>query len=328
MVGHDGVLALPWLRPALASALQSVRGHAILVHGSPGDGAWDFGLALGQGWLCEHAEPGRRPCGQCPSCELFRGWSHPDQSWLVPQELALAREMPVQVDSKRKPSRQIRVDDVREAIDSLTRTSGRGRGQVLVAFPAEAMNAVAASALLKTLEEPPAGTRIVLCAADPARLLPTILSRCQRLELPRPTQAEALEWLDRQGIEGADTLLRASSGRPLDAARLSAQGLSAVAWKALPRRVAAGDSAALTGLGIPGALDALGKVCHDAMAVAVGGEARFFDTGDLPRRPHLGRLATWLRSLQQVQQHAEHPWNEPVLVDALLAEGREALSGG
>jgi DNA polymerase-3 subunit delta' len=324
VVDSEGRLALPWLRDALRATLHQHRGHALLVHGAPGDGAWDFGLALAQGWLCE-GDDARRPCGHCAACNLVRSWTHPDFGWLVPQDVALAREMPVQVDERRKPSRQIRVDEVREALDALTSTSGRGRGRALVLFPGEALNAVAASALLKSLEEPPQGTRIVICAAEPARLLPTIRSRCQRLSLPRPTADEAVRWLQAGGVESPETLLAAVSGRPLDAARLAASGMTADAWNALPRRLAEGDAAALAGLGVPAALDTLAKLCHDAMAAAVGSPGRFFSRESFVSGLQLERLAQWHRSLQRHQRHADHPWNEPLLLDALVSEGRDAL---
>jgi DNA polymerase III subunit delta' len=329
VVAEEGVFALPWLRAALADTLQRQRGHAVLVHGAPGDGAWDFAMALGQGWLCEAtAGPGvsgARPCGRCGSCRLYRQFSHPDMAWLVPQEIGLQRGFPVQVDSGRKPSKQIRVDEVREVTEGMTSTSGRGAGRVLVIFPGEAMNAIAASALLKTLEEPPAGTRIVLASAEPARLLPTILSRCQRLQLVRPTTAQATPWLAEQGVEAPQVLLAACAGRPLDAWALHRGGMTAQAWSALPQRLARGDASALAGLGPAGVLDALAKLCHDAMCSAVGATPRFFVDSAFPQALQLNRLDTWHQSLKKLQRHADHPWNEPLLTDALVAEGVEAL---
>ncbi|MBL8331232.1 MAG: DNA polymerase III subunit delta' [Rubrivivax sp.] len=324
VVSESGELSLPWLRQPLQTILQQQRGHALIIHGAPGDGAWDLALAVAQGWLCEGA-PEARPCGHCGSCRLFRGWAHPDAVWLLPEALALEREMPVKLDERRKPSRQIRVDEVRAATERLSSTSGRGRGHALVALPAEAMNAIAASALLKTLEEPPPGTRLVLAAAEPARLLPTIRSRCQITPLPSPDAAQAQAWLAGQGVSAAAVLLAACSGRPLDALALHRAGLSAEAWSALPQRVQAGDASVLGGLGIALRLDILARLCHDAMCLAVGAAPRFFPEARLQGPLQLPRLAQWQRQLLQIQRHAEHPWNEPVLMDALIAEGQDAL---
>lgn len=326
MVGADGVFPLPWLRESMAQTLQRHRGHALLVHGSPGDGAWDFVLALAQGWLCESiAGEAAHPCGTCTACRLFRDLTHPDMGWLAPQEVALQRGWPVQVDSGRKPSKQIRVDEVRAVMDRMTSTSGRGAGRALVIFPGEAMNAVAASALLKTLEEPPPGTRIVIAAAEPARLLPTIRSRCQKLVLPRPSPDAAVAWLATQGVTSPAVLLAASAGRPLDALALHRAGLTAEAWSALPSRLARGDAAGLSGLGPPAVLDALAKLCHDAMCAAVGAPPRFFIEGSFAQPLQLDRLSQWHQNLKRLQRHADHPWNEPLLTDALVAEGLDAL---
>ena len=92
---------------------------------------------------------------------------------------------------KKKPSKEIRVEAIRAAIAFATTTSARGRGKVVVVHPAERMNAVAANAFLKTLEEPAGDARFLLCSAAPDSLLPTIRSRCQAVacrcrRVPKP----------------------------------------------------------------------------------------------------------------------------------------------
>ncbi|MFY8086801.1 MAG: DNA polymerase III subunit delta' [Rubrivivax sp.] len=317
---------LPWLAASLQTLVTQYTGHALLLHGAVGDGAHELALRLGQAWLCENTEPGRpKPCLRCASCHLYGQAAHPDQHWLLPEEMALARGMPVDIKPGRKPSRQIRVEEVRAFIDGLSTTTGRGQGKALVILPAEAMNGVAASALLKTLEEPPAGTRIVLAVSDPARLLPTIRSRCQHFRLPPPATDVALRWLGEQGVPRAETLLRACAGHPLDALGLHAAGVSAERWLALPQRLADGDVSAVAGWSPANALDALGKLCHDAMAAAVGGPLAFFDGAPMPSGLDLMRLSQWHRSLQGFSRHADHPWNEPLLAAALAREAQDAL---
>lgn len=324
MVTGDSTPRPPWLEASLRETLQRHRGHALLVHGAPGDGSWDFAMALGQAWLCEGDEH-QRPCGRCAACHLYQGAAHPDQNWLIPQDIALQRHLPVEVKEGRKPSRQIRIDEVRLALDALTASSGRGRGRVLVVFPGEALNPMAASALLKTLEEPVAGTRIVISAAEPARLLPTIRSRCQTLRLPRPAHDEAMVWLESQQVASPGVLLAACGGRPLDALQLHRSGMTAQGWLALPGRIAHGDAAALAGLGPPTVLDALSKLCHDAMACAVGGEPRFFAREAFAAGLELARLSRWQRELARILRHPDHPWNEPLLTDALVAMASDAM---
>jgi DNA polymerase III subunit delta' len=330
VVGPDGTLPLPWLGPPLADVLAQQRGHALLLHGAAGVGTLHFGLALAQAWLCEGTDA-RRPCGTCGSCRLVQSQLHPDLFVLLPEvqrrELGwLLRDDKPEGDDKKKPSRQIRIDDVRAAIDWTTRTSARGRGKVLLIHPAEVMNLQAASALLKTLEEPPAGTRLALGVSDPALLLPTVRSRCQRVVLRAPPRDAAVQWLQTQGLKDAAVLLDACAGRPLEALALAASGIDAAAWSALPRAVANGQGGALSGWPVPRAIDAMQKLCHDALAVAVGAPARYFPAASLPRRADAAALAAWGRALARVARHDEHPWNEGLLLEALATLGRRALT--
>jgi len=335
---EQGELPLPWLAAPLREALASHHGHALLVHGAPGVGALPFALTLAQAWLCEVAAPeqgGTRPCGHCGSCRLVRSQLHPDLMVLLPETLRrihrwpLADDKPEGDEAKRKPSRQIRIDEVRALIDWSTMTSARGRGKVAVLHPAESLNLQSASALLKTLEEPPAGTRLVLTCADPALLLPTVRSRCQRLRLRDPEPEVAMAWMAAQGVASrrdAQTLLAACGGQPLDALALAQEGVGAEAWAALPAAVARGQSAALAGWPVPRTIDALMKLCHDALACASGGAARYFPADRVPAGGSPAALAAWLDELQRVARHDDHPWNEGLLVDALVQAGAAALA--
>jgi|WetSurMetagenome_2_1015567.scaffolds.fasta_scaffold03781_5 DNA polymerase III subunit delta' len=331
VVGADGALPLPWLSAPLAETLARQRGHALMLHGADGIGALQFGLALAQGWLCEGGGA-TRPCGRCGSCRLVQARLHPDLTVLLPQALRLSLDWPLVDDkaegeeSKKKPSRQIRIDEVRAMIDWSAKTSARGQGKVAVLHPAERMNAQAASALLKTLEEPPPGTRLLLVVADPGQLLPTVRSRCQRVALAAPPAEQAVAWLADQGVTDAQLLLAAASGRPLRAQELAAAGIDGAAWAALPRAVARGQGGALAGWPVPRAVDALQKLCHDAMAVASGGAPRYFPRASLPQVGSVAPLVVWADALARVARHDEHPWHEPLLLDSLVAQGREALT--
>lgn len=328
LVAEDGALPLPWLGAPLQQALRAQRGHALLVQGALGDGLLAFAFSFAQAWLCEASA---RPCGRCGSCRLVQARAHPDLTVLLPETLRREHGWPLpddKTEGDRKPSRQIRVDDVRLLIERLTRTSGRGLGKVALLAPAEVMNAQAANALLKTLEEPAAGTRLILATPEPARLLPTVRSRCQALRLPAAPVDEATRWLAAGGLAADDArvLLAASSGRPLDAAALAAAGIDARAWAALPAAVAAGQAAPLAGWGVPRAVDALYKLCLDGLAATQGAEPRFFPASAALARADASRLSAWSRELTRVARHAEHPWNEALLVEALVKQGAQALS--
>lgn len=340
VVGEDGALPLPWLEEPLAQALRTHRGHALLVHGAPGLGTLAFAMVLAQAWLCEAQgdnAPSRRlrPCGRCGSCRLIQSHLHPDLTVLLPETLRREHGWPLPDDrtdgdeSKRKPSRQIRIDEVRLLIERSTRTTARGQGKAALLHPAEAMNLQSANALLKTLEEPAPGTRLLLTTSEPAALLPTVRSRCQLLRLPAPPAPVAVAWLQSQGVtDSADAqlLLAACSGRPLDVLSLVQAGVDARSWAALPAAVLAGQGAAMSGWPVPRAVDALQKLCHDAMARAGGGQPRFFPPRVVPSGADWPALLGWAAELRRVARHAEHPWSEALLIETLVSAGSQALA--
>jgi len=330
------VPVLPWLAAPLVRALETQTAHALLLHAPGGVGQFELGLLLAQGWLCESTTVplGKRPCGTCASCRLVSAHSHPDMLVLVPEALreglgwavADAEEGGEDKAGKKKPSKDIRVEEVRAAIALALTTSSRGRGKAIVIHPAERMNPIAANAFLKTLEEPAGDARFVLCTAAPDGLLPTIRSRCQAIALPLPPTEVAANWLRTQGVAEPEVLLAGCGGQPQDVLALTQLGVDAAAWRALPGRVAAGDVSALRGWPLPLAIDALQKLCHDAASAAAGAAPRYFAVETLPRRAAgLGVLLRWARELRRVAEFAEHPWNAELVLESLVEQGREAL---
>lgn len=323
---------MPWLQRPLADALQR-RAHALLVAGPPGLGQFEFSLALVQAWLCETApaqRPGGLACGHCEGCHLVDQRSHPDLRLLVPEafrvQAGLAAEDEADDGKKRKPSQEIKVDQVRATLDFSERTAGRAPMKVVLVHPAEAMNAVAANALLKTLEEPPGAMRFVLGCGAADSLLPTIRSRCQSVVLAPPLRADALAWLAGQGVVEADTVLDASGGLPLQARDHAAAGRDAAAWRGFPERVSAGDAAAFAGWPLPVLADALGRLLHDAAAAEVGAAPRYFRAWQ-PRQRTAGLEAVTrcAAELRRFARQADHPWNAGLAVESLVARAREVL---
>ncbi len=184
--------------------------HALLLSGPAGVGKLDFARRLAESLLCEH--PGRdgEPCGQCRSCRLFQAGNHPDFHLTQPPDAG----------------KEITVGAIRELVANQTLTPQYGRGRVAIIEPAERMNANAANALLKTLEEPSAGTVLLLLVSRPAMLLPTIRSRCQQLLFPPQHTGAALDWLATQlGDSGQATLtLAIAGGAPLRARAMAEEG--------------------------------------------------------------------------------------------------------
>ena len=210
----------PWIA-AQRTQLLAQRGHAWLLQGPSGLGQYQLALELVRAWLCE-APTEQGACGQCASCHGIAVHTHADLCVLMPetQMLALGWPLPEKAQAeienkKRKPSREIRVEAMRDAVEFAQRTSGRGRGKAVLVFPAEQMNHVTANALLKTLEEPPGDVRFVLATEAAHELLPTIRSRCLGHTMLWPRADVAQAWLVEQGVtpDAAQALLRAAGGR-------------------------------------------------------------------------------------------------------------------
>lgn len=324
----------PWIVRQLQGLLAQ-RGHAWLLQGPSGLGQFELAQALAQAWLCDAPTPAGA-CGHCASCHAIQVHTHADFVMLMPETEMIERGWPLaekaqqEIDEKkRKPSREIRIDAMRETIEFAQRTSARGRGKAVLVFPAERMNAVTANALLKTLEEPPGDMRFVLASMAAHQLLPTIRSRCQTHTMAWPNADEALAWLVRQGVaEGeAPSLLRAAGGRPAAVLALAAGKPGAGSWAAWPGALARGEVAALADLPLPEAIERLQKLCHDLMAMQVGAPPRFFDVASLPGQPlSLRALGAWWKQLAQAMRIAEHPINTGLAAEYLVSSARQALN--
>ena len=329
-LGADGRLPLPWLAEPAARAAALGRAHAVLIHGPAGAGHLALGLLLAQANLCEQPPASGAgtlglPCGRCRACHLVSTRVHPDLLIVIPDLLRVQLDWVDNDDSKlvkadAKPSKDIRVEQVRQAIAWAQQTSGRGQGKVMLVHPADALNAPAANALLKTLEEPPGRLRLLLTSADPERLLPTVRSRCQRLRLDLPATDAALAWLGEQGLTAAAPLLRAAGGSPLEALAWAAEGWTAALLADLPCRVAVGDTGPLAGRAIPRVVDLLLRVAHDVQVKSAGGEPRYFDTAHLPAQADPLALRAWQAALLRAARHDEHAWNGGLLIESLVTQ--------
>ncbi|WAC70916.1 DNA polymerase III subunit delta' [Roseateles sp. SL47] len=333
-LARDGQLPLPWLAAPLQQALTQGRSHALLLQGPAGVGQFDLALLLAQAWLCEsRAAPDQPGCGRCASCHLLRSRSHPDFQVLLPEALreplgfgAQDAEGSDTKASKTKPSREIKIEAVRQVLSFSQVSAARGKAKVVVVYPAEALNTVAANALLKTLEEPQGLLRFVLASAAPQQLLPTIRSRCQPLQMALPARDAAVTWLTGQGVASPEVLLDATGGRPQEALLWSEEGIAAKTWLELPRRIAKGEAQALTDWPVPRAIAAMQRLVHDLMRIAHGAPPSFFPRDALPKLPAVRTaLDHWARTLQQAARHAEHPLNAGLLMESLVAQGQQAM---
>jgi DNA polymerase-3 subunit delta' len=325
--------AAPWIA-AQTRQLLSQQGHAWLLHGPSGLGQYRLALELARAWLCE-AATADGACGHCGSCHAIEVRTHADLCVLMPETTMLDLAWPLSEkaqsdidDKKRKPSREIRVDAMRDAIEFSQRTSARGRGKVVLVYPAEQMNAITANALLKTLEEPPGEVRFVLATESSHQLLPTIRSRCLGHAMAWPQPALALDWLQQQGLGAADAeiFLMAAGGRPDDVLTLRAAGRKAEDFTRFPVAMAQGETGLVRDWPVTELVDALQKLCHDTLALQQGAPPRFFALQPSRRTPSLTALSLWTAALQKTRRTMEHPFNPGLMQEALVEQARTALN--
>lgn len=220
----------PWQEDAWRRLMQlrARLPHAILLHGPAGSGKTLFAERFAQALLCQAPAPDGHACGTCLSCGWFANYAHPDYRRVRPEaledEVAAEGEEGADAETGKKggkaaraPSRDIKVEQVRALSGFMSISTHRQGVRVVLLHPAEALNTIAANALLKTLEEPPPATVFLLVANGLDRLLPTILSRCRKFALPLPEAAQAVQWLAAQGVEDAQVWLAREGGAPLAA---------------------------------------------------------------------------------------------------------------
>lgn len=195
---------LPWQQSQWQALTGNQRhAHAWLLHGSAGSGKRQLAIEFARWLLCR--QPTAQACGQCPACQLFEAQTHPDLFFLQPEEEGKA----------------ILIGAVRELVAAIQQTAQQGGRRVVIVEPAEAMTIEASNALLKSLEEPGAGTVFVLVSHQPGFLLPTIKSRCILQACPLPDAEQAGQWLaaSQPDTEAAQQLqaLHLAGGSPLRA---------------------------------------------------------------------------------------------------------------
>jgi DNA polymerase-3 subunit delta' len=199
----------PWNRPQwlrLAQQLDKLP-HALLLSGPAGLGKNAFAMELARTLLCAQPSPTGEACGACKNCYLFAAGTHPDLFAIAPLEEGKA----------------IVIDQIRSLGEFLALRPHTAMRKVVVLAPAEAMNPHAANSLLKLLEEPPLGSHFILVCKQAARLAPTILSRCVRVEFRPPAREQGLAWIKSQalGVDQPDLLLDLADRAPLRALALA-----------------------------------------------------------------------------------------------------------
>ena len=325
---------MPWHVQAWRRAARSDV-PSILLHGPAGIGERNFALALAAHWLCEGApDAAARPCLACASCKLIEAGNHPDLRVIEPASMAAESEDTdgdeESVEDKGKgkaASEAILIGQLRPLHDLARITSHRGGARVVVIHPADAMNIAASNAVLKLLEEPPAGMRFVLIAHRVQRVSATVLSRCMRVPLPVPAPEQAVPWLQEQGIEDAAAALALAGGAPQAAldnadpvrAALATAWLRCVSTASITAVLAARET---RDAGAPQVLSWLVQWTHDLARVKAGAAPRYHPA----QAATLQRLSASLtlraitrlhRTLALRQRWIRHPLNAQLTLEAL-----------
>jgi DNA polymerase-3 subunit delta' len=315
----------PWQEEVFARAVRALHedklGHALLFSGPPDLGKHEVAEALAARLLCSNPRADGHACGSCRGCRLLLAQTQGLASGQLHPDLQRIGLEPNEKGDKLRT--EITVDQIRKLGQWFALTSQFGGAQVAIIEPADLMNASAANALLKTLEEPSPGRYLLLVTSRPGRLPATIRSRCQRLDFRLPPLAQARDWLAGQGFDAkrVDTALAAARGNPGLAARWLREG-------GLEMREA-----------VSSGLDALATGRSAPIAIAQGwlgdehGEARLRFAADLlveraaADAAGAERLASLFDGINRLRSQLGAPLRHDLVLAGLLLEWRNMTQG-
>lgn len=333
----------PWLESSWRTVLaqRERTHHALLVHGPAGIGKSEFAVELTRAWLCESPAADGAACGRCASCRWIEHDNHPDLRVLSPLV-----EEPGDDEGARgaargsRKSTDIRIDQVR-ALERFVAVGGhRGGCKVVRIDPADTLNVAAANALLKTLEEPGAGTRFVLVTHRPDGLPATIRSRCLSVPLALPAAQVAIDWLvARSGAQPAQAAnwLAAAGGAPFrayrfaDPATASTHRMIVETFSSLPETPIVRAADALAGIEPSLWVGALQSWIADLQRCRAGAQPRFFPDHavrlhSLSRATSLNRLDRLASGIASLARAVDHPLNARLMIEDALIRVRNALA--
>lgn len=330
--------------------------HALLLAGPAGIGKLALAEVLAASLLCDAPTADGLACGHCTSCTWHASANHPDFRRIRPEayedEVIGDDEPRASAKTDRKKSEQIRIDQIRGLESFIQVGSHRGRRVILIE-PAEAMNEATANALLKSLEEPPAGVHFLLVSHAAERLLPTVRSRTRMMPLRIPEPGVALAQLKSLGIAAslgslwlnrcagalrfAIGLAQASAKDPVasedaiaEAAILDAllaqlplgERMDALTLARSCEALIKGDQ---SGLRLAQLIDWLQRWVLDLQLVRLGSSARSFPEADqalqtLTARINDDALAALPEALFEARRLSAHPLNIRLFLESLFSQ--------
>ncbi len=350
------IVGQPRATSALRRALEEDRLFPSLVfHGPPGVGKLSAALLVCRTLLCGSDEG--RPCDACRSCKRITGTAlvHPDVRLVVPEKKSdFDRPAPgeettagidpqsAQADALRNPVWSVLIDRVRQGIGFLQRLPAEGRHSILIVDQAHRMEAAAANALLKTLEEPPPHALLILLTPSWHALLPTIRSRCQAVPFQLVPRTGIVSFLvERRELGAEESVLRAglSGGRigaalDLDVAEFRRRREALVALLLeLARRgdlgqaVARAEAIVHGGESVEEDLEVLLTLLRDALIVEAspGSEAFLVNVDIVPQLREVagglrGKTGNALEALESTLESIRHKGNRQLLIENFLMQ--------
>lgn len=331
----------------LASLRQSMP-HALLLYGKKGIGKLQLATHLARGLLCQNPLADGHPCAHCQSCHWFSQGAHPDFRLIEPESEAVDQEFEDTIEqapaksSKKKKSKQITIAQIRALSDFVALSSHQGKStevvsenrtasvtgyRIILLHPAEALNAPASNALLKMLEEPPAGVVFILVSHQRQQLLPTIRSRCQQFSISCPSHEVALQWLNAQGLSQSENLLALVGGAPLlaqEVAHLTDAHAQLVLQLGKGKQLAVAETVTMAmHLGMEQVCTVLQKWLYDLMSSRLVGDVRYFPSANqalqgLANTLDLAAMVRYQQQLLLASKSALHPLNAELQVEHLL----------
>lgn len=263
--------------------------------------------------------------------------THPDFRRIEPASAADDESGEAGAGGKRS-SQQITIEQIRGLGDFLNISSHRGGWKMVVIQPAEALNPSAANALLKGLEEPPAGVCFILVTHRASFLLPTIVSRCRQIVLPDPHPEEAVAWLQAQGVPDP-ALALAQAGNSLLLAQEYAEKDYWERRDGLLQRIAASTfdplqvADQIRDYAVPDVVGWLQKWTFDLVLNRCTGSVRYnLDYHDeisrVAQTVDTRRMARFHRETIRLQRVIHHPLNARLLIEQLLIDYAGVLRPG